>query len=335
MRLRNIIILFLLQLSFFYGKAQDVHFSQFYAAPYHINPALTGNFDGDYRFIGNQRTQWRSVTLPYQTFAVSGEMRNVINKKHLNTGISIMNDKTGDSRFNTFRIGLSGSYDLKFDEKNSFTLGLQPAMVQRSMDISKLTFDNQFQGDRFSSANPTAENLSRGAFFYLDFAGGFIYNRVVNEKVKFSTGMAVYNINRPGQSFMNDVVVNLDPRLTFYGGGDVVLDDYWSLQPSFIWMKQGTFKEVLIGSGATYKVDRKGSKVRSFSFGNWFRFGDAGFVMAGMDYEGVNFALSYDFNYSSLVPASQYRGGFELSIIYIIKNFEPARPAHRICPSFI
>jgi len=35
--------------------AQDANFSQFFASPLTLNPALTGKFDGLYRVVGNYR----------------------------------------------------------------------------------------------------------------------------------------------------------------------------------------------------------------------------------------------------------------------------------------
>jgi hypothetical protein len=57
-------------------RAQDIHFSQFDQSPFNINPALTGAFDGAFRFIGNQRSQWRSVTVPYRTTGLAVDARN-------------------------------------------------------------------------------------------------------------------------------------------------------------------------------------------------------------------------------------------------------------------
>jgi len=42
-------------------KAQDPHFSQFYAAPLYLNPALAGTSAGNYRVGVNYRDQWRGA----------------------------------------------------------------------------------------------------------------------------------------------------------------------------------------------------------------------------------------------------------------------------------
>ncbi|MCB9047123.1 MAG: type IX secretion system membrane protein PorP/SprF [Chitinophagales bacterium] len=52
-------------------QAQDVHFTQFNAAPLILNPAFTGNFDGKMRASAIYRDQWRSVTVPFKTIAIS------------------------------------------------------------------------------------------------------------------------------------------------------------------------------------------------------------------------------------------------------------------------
>jgi hypothetical protein len=56
-------------------QAQDIHWSQFQSSPLNLNPALSGFFDGDYRFVLNHRNQWKSVTTPYNTFSGSIDMQ--------------------------------------------------------------------------------------------------------------------------------------------------------------------------------------------------------------------------------------------------------------------
>ena len=43
-------------------QGQDFHLSQYDAAPMYLNPALVGQFDGQYRLHGHYRTQWGSVS---------------------------------------------------------------------------------------------------------------------------------------------------------------------------------------------------------------------------------------------------------------------------------
>ncbi|HNA97235.1 MAG TPA: type IX secretion system membrane protein PorP/SprF, partial [Chitinophagaceae bacterium] len=43
------------------SNAQDPNFSQFFASPLTLNPALTGKFDGTFRVAGNFRNQWPTI----------------------------------------------------------------------------------------------------------------------------------------------------------------------------------------------------------------------------------------------------------------------------------
>src|ERR1043165_10315821 len=51
--------------------AQDPNFSQFFASPLTLNPALTGKFNGVLRVAGNYRNQWPAVNNAYITSTVS------------------------------------------------------------------------------------------------------------------------------------------------------------------------------------------------------------------------------------------------------------------------
>ena len=63
---KHILSLVLLSFSLI-AHTQDIHFSQFYAAPVSLNPAMTGLMNGNYRGTAIYRDQWRSVSTPYVT----------------------------------------------------------------------------------------------------------------------------------------------------------------------------------------------------------------------------------------------------------------------------
>ena len=155
----KIITLIILIINFQLIIAQDIHFSQFNNSPLNLNPALIGDFNGEFRFVGNQRTQWSSVTAPYTTFSISADAKQVFDSP-IGAGFSIYNDETGDSDFRTTQIGLGGSYMIYLkDSSQTLTFGLQPVFVQRSINYNKLQFDNQYNGAVFDA------NLSNGENF--------------------------------------------------------------------------------------------------------------------------------------------------------------------------
>ena len=56
-----------------FGFAQDLHFSQFYAAPLNANPGNTGAINADIRVYSLYRMQWFTVTNPYKTFNIAAD----------------------------------------------------------------------------------------------------------------------------------------------------------------------------------------------------------------------------------------------------------------------
>jgi hypothetical protein len=54
--------------------AQDPNFSQFFASPLTLNPAMTGKFDGVYRVAGNYRNQWPTIYNAFTTYTASFDM---------------------------------------------------------------------------------------------------------------------------------------------------------------------------------------------------------------------------------------------------------------------
>ncbi|HRI61516.1 MAG TPA: type IX secretion system membrane protein PorP/SprF, partial [Saprospiraceae bacterium] len=58
-------------------SAQDPRFSQFYASPWNLNPAMTGLFNGRWRATANYRDQWSSFLnpVPFRTYAAAFDAR--------------------------------------------------------------------------------------------------------------------------------------------------------------------------------------------------------------------------------------------------------------------
>ena len=68
---KTFLIITLLISFYFQANAQDPHFSQFFASPLTLNPALTGKFDGVVRVAGNYRNQWPAFNNVYTTYTAS------------------------------------------------------------------------------------------------------------------------------------------------------------------------------------------------------------------------------------------------------------------------
>ena len=89
------------------SSAQDIHFSQFYENSIFRNPGLTGIFSGDYKAGVNYRTQWGSISNPFQTVLASVESRVAVNKEvgdFLSYGLCVSYDHAGSINFNSLQV---------------------------------------------------------------------------------------------------------------------------------------------------------------------------------------------------------------------------------------
>ena len=92
-------------------QAQDPAFSQFFASPLTLNPALTGKFNGQLRVAGNYRNQWPAVNNAFITSTVSVDGSILADRLSENDawgiGIMAMSDKTASGILTSNFISLS------------------------------------------------------------------------------------------------------------------------------------------------------------------------------------------------------------------------------------
>jgi type IX secretion system PorP/SprF family membrane protein len=307
--------------------AQDIHWSQFQMSPLNLNPAQTGFFDGDYRFIGNHRNQWKSVTKPYTTFSGSVDAGLGIlstERNRYNAGILFNNDKAGDSKLGTtqFALSLSVIRALDKDGVHFVSLGLQTGYVSRSINYSDLYFDEQFDGDVYNPGSGNTENFDNSKHGYVDFNAGVAWLMQTENKFKLGAGFSIQHINRPDDSFFS-TPAKVFPRLQ----GDVKVElpvaSRFDLIPSVLFQNQGSFQELVGGTSVRYRISELPGRQYAFSVGGWFRSKDALIASAGLDYNALRVGVSYDINTSDLDRASNGKGGYEISLIYIVRKVKP------------
>jgi type IX secretion system PorP/SprF family membrane protein len=336
---KNKIIAFLFFCCTGFASGQDIHYSQFNASPFNLNPAQTGLFDGDWRFVGNYRSQWSAIPVPYKTFSLAGDTR--LKTKMENdvpgVGLQINNDKSGDSRFGTTQIFVSGSYIKKLtaDSTHFISIGLQPGVTTKSFNVNVLTFDNQYDGDQYNASLASGENFAKTRITYFDMGAGLAYMWRKNDRMKVNFGVAAFHLNRPKQSFFNNDDIRLDIKTTISGIGQIPVSAKLDVVPSFMYQRQGKFQETLLGVFGKYHLKPVNGSGTAVSLGGFYRMKDAFILVANMDYRNFNVGISYDVNTSKLREATNRRGGFEISIIYIFKKIVPFVAKKRVCPIYM
>ncbi len=316
-------------------EAQDIHWSQFNDNPLFQNPGNAGNFNGDYRFVANYRDQWRSVTVPYTTLSLSADGK-LAKHKNLGYGILFFHDVVGDGSLRTIELQGNVSYLIKLSKDSTHTVrsGLNIGMNHRQLNFDQLYFNNQYDGIQYNPSLSSNEVLSNDRKTNFSLGIGAVYEYYVNKRFNIIGGVGAYNLNKPNQGFYNDVILR-DIRTNIFAKGIYKIGFDWDIIPSVNLSFQGKYNEIIFGSSFKYTLKDRLGEYRALYAGGWFRNKDAGYLSLGMDYQSWFVGLSYDINFSKLVPASRARGGFEIAVRYILHRFKPKKIVHRICPDYI
>lgn len=331
----KILLVLLILLRFYQVEAQDIHWSQFNDNPIFQNPANSGRFNGNYRFYANYRDQWRSVTVPFQTLSISADTK-FEKVKNLSLGVLFFHDVAGDGRFRTIELQVNPSYNLKLtaDSVHNLRFGLQFGMNHRQMIFNNFYWDSQFDGVQYNAGLPTNENFNTQRKTNVTTGVGAVYEWSVSKRKRIAAGIGWFNLNAPNQGFLG-APIKRDRRINVFAQGQFKMTDDLDIMPSMQLNFQGTYKEIIFGSNVRYILVERLEKYRALYFGAYFRNKDSGYLSAGMDYQDWFAGISYDLNFSKLVPASRVRGGIELSLRYIINRVKPKNTFHRICPDYI
>lgn len=314
------------------ASAQDVHFTQFDATPLILNPANTGAFNGEWRASAIYRDQWRSALggSAFKTYAAAFDMpviRDISVDDYLAAGVQLYNDRAGDGNLSQFSILGSVAYHkfLGQDARKVLTVGIQGGYAQKSLDLSRLYFGDEFvEGDwmRGSSVEYNWLNNRTGSFI---INAGLTYAMAVSDNFGFTMGVGVNNINQPLESFDSrgeSADVGLGMRYTGQLGALVGVSERFTLRPAVLVQRQATAMEIVGGNEFHYKLgeDYDLPTAPAIFAGAWYRHQDAVMATVGVEFRGFRIGFGYDYNISDLQSSTNGNGGFEVSVRYVMPS---------------
>lgn len=311
--------------------AQDLHYSQFYLNPLHLNPALTGIFRGDFRAAGQYRSQWTSVPVPYNTLSATADWKTL--KRNLNllsVGFQMQHDRAGDATLTWTQVGATASVAHALGQNQAISAGAGVAFVQRAFDISKLKFRNQWSGDLFDAALPTGENFDKNSGLAPTLSAGLNWHYESSEsRSRLDAGVGAFHLNRPKINFRDDTDQRLPTRLTVMLNGALQTGEFTDFVAFGAAQQMSKAREIVAGGG----VRRVLSQDMAVQFTLATRIGDA--LIPAFQVEWLNWTagLSYDWNISDFDVATSSRGGFEIAVVYRPLPVPPVK-AFKSCPIF-
>ncbi|TWR25232.1 type IX secretion system membrane protein PorP/SprF [Mucilaginibacter pallidiroseus] len=306
----------------------DPHFSQYYAYPMYLNPALTGVFNGEMRVNANFKNQYATINNAYQTGALSLDYRP---SDKVGVGFNVINQAAGDVGYNYFAAYGSFGYAIAVsnDGYKKVSFGVTAGVINRGFDPSRAQFGSQFNpASGFDPTMSPNENfLNTNATIFDAGAGVFYYDGDPLKGANFFGGFSVSHLARSKDPFAVDGSgIKLPMRYTAHAGLRIKASDFVDVIPHAIFMKQQRVEEKAIGGYSELKIDNE----RGLILGGMYRFKDAAIANVGYHINSLIVGASYDFNTSSLRRATSGNGGIELSISYVFrKRVQEPEP---ICP---
>ncbi len=316
-----------------FANAQDPQFTQFYAAPQYLNPALTGNTQQD-RLAMNYRLQWPGVQPGYETYSFAYDHRFA----ELNCGLGgyVLKDKAGSNGLTHTTVAMSYSYEARVNYKHAFRAGLRVGYTMRGLDPSGFLFADQVIRDNAPRSIET--NMVEG-IGYLDIAtGGMFFSE------QYWGGVSFSHLNRPNQSLMINGEARLPMRTSVHAGYIFAIDGRrfsksdTRMTLAAHYKAQGKWDQFDLGGYIDHKQISAGLWYRGLPIVKAYQPGysnsEAMILMVGVSTTNqLRFTYSYDITISKLTMRSA--GAHEISLIYEWPRKNKHR-RHKVvpCPKF-
>lgn len=310
-------------------KAQDIHFTQFFANKLYLAPSFAGSTLQN-RVYTNYRIQWPGLPKSYTTYCTSFD--HYFSNFNSGIGFLALRDVAGAGRYGTLLAGLQYSYDFQFNDFWHLRPGVQFAYIQRSLDYSKLVLPYQLTDQGIIDPNGTMifpEKDKVGAF---DVASSLI---IYNSKVWI--GASVDHLMQPNLSVMADE--HTVPLKTSVFGGVTLIRKGRLLRPidetlsvAFMYKNQDKYNQLDMGiywnkSPLVFGLWYRGIPILNSDRGDMFAF------LIGFKTQRVSIGYSYDFTISNLIDKTA--GAHELSLSIEFTKYAKKRKLHSVpCPEF-
>jgi len=329
MQNKLILLIVLFTSNYLFGQV-DPHFSQYYVYPSYLNPALTGAFNGSVRVSGIYRTQWGSISNPFDTKGLSTDIST---NKNINIGFGLLNQTAGNGGYSYSTGHLNLAYTgVKFgaEDFGRLVFGVQAGAIDRRFNRNKLTFGDQWNPvTGYSASNPTTEVLLNNSSTALDLGAGLLYyDANPSHAVNFYFGGSVSHLSKPKDNFSSLGDKVLPYRFIGHLGARLALSPRFSITPNALYLSQGNSKEIMVGAF----MDIAASEQNHLLLGANYRLNDAISPFLALTFNTTLLSFSYDVNNSDLGRKVTGTNAIEISLSFFKPKKIKTPDLDFVCP---
>jgi hypothetical protein len=127
----------------------------------------------------------------------------------------------------------------------------------------------------------------------------------------------------------------LHPNFNAYTRMEVRFAEFFSFLPVVMYRFQHKYHELLYGTDIKWYCYQSYKYDVNCSAGVYMRQTDAVVFSFTLEFDSFVFGAAYDYNFSDLKPASNGVGGFEIALLYRLKEHRQKKGNTITCPTFL
>jgi type IX secretion system PorP/SprF family membrane protein len=301
----------------FQGRAQDFQFSQFYAAPLYLNPALTG-ISQETRMGSVYRNQWPGLDYQFTAFTAYVDHYSFDYKSGM--GLSVSSFSEEFLKLNTTEVSGYYAYNLQLSERANFQLGTQISYIQKRGTLENLLFGDQidvFNQTTLPSSADAVGGLEPFSYFSVGLGGVLTWD-------KLWVGISGHHLNRPNMAFyVRDGQTQHWPKYSLQAGYTIPLEEpeFWEEgSGKFVhfmanYKRQGPFQFVDAGVQVLLNQLVVGAGLRGMPIQSDLPKRESVIGLFGLNLSS-GLAVGYSYDYPISDVGSQTLGSHELSLRY-------------------
>jgi type IX secretion system PorP/SprF family membrane protein len=306
--------------------AQDPSFSQFYASPMNISPALVGSGSADWRVITNFRNQSvgnQFISLNTTSLSFDGKVfkQKYRSSNYVGMGMMVLQDAglSGAYRNNFAQLAVSSHVSLDEQDNHGLSAGLGVIYNNTIVKPDMLDYSTQISFTGFDPNISTMEDLAMFNYRpnYFSVTAGLCYT-FTSDKANFDIGASGYRFTSKNRSILgNDKIVD-QPRYNFHADFQTYLNDRLVVNINTIYINESFANTMIMGAnfGRMMSTD---DLPTVFNAGIWYRKGTTTSIIPylGIMYKNMQAGITHDININNARNnSSGLLRTFELSLIF-------------------
>lgn len=272
---------------------QDPMFTHYMYNTLSVNPAYAGSRDA-LTVTLLHRNQW--VSFPGAPKTTTLSLHTPIFNENVGVGLSVCDDKIGDTRFTSFYADFS--FGVKLTKKSKLTFGLKAGTDLFSADLSALDLDDPNDpAFQYAFSNKVLPNFGFGMYY--------TYNN------KFYAGLSIPRLLEHKFVGENTLISSgiLKGHYYFITGGVVKMGRFVDFKPSAL-------VKMTVGAPVQLDVTALFEFYKRFNVGVMYRTGDGIGALVGVYlYERLLLGYSYDYSFTN-TTLKYNQGSHEIMLRY-------------------